>query len=165
MDGFNGQNNTGYSDPGYSQDPYTQPYTQMPGQGMYGQGNVQGYQTGEIKCPGKEIAGLVLGINAIVWGGLGAVFGLMPFYGLIFGFIWGGFGIGFGIATNILHKKVHEQANVITSKIETGKKLATIGIVLSIVGMVISVIAAIIIGLLFGISVFSAASQSGNVTF
>ena len=108
MDGFNDQNNTGYTDPGYAQDGYTQPqytqpqytqpqYTQTPDMGAYNQVNTE-YQSGATKCPGKEITGFILGINSIVWGGLSLLCGFIPFYGMIFAFIWGGFGIGFGIA-------------------------------------------------------------------
>ncbi len=96
------------------------------------------------RCPGKEIAGLVLGINALVWSVLGAFFSWMPFYGLIFGLIWGGFGVGFAIATNILYKKVMEQATIITNKIHTGKKLAKAGLIVGIIAMALSVVICII---------------------
>ena len=162
MDGFNDQNNTGYSDPAYAQPQYAQ----TPDMGAYGQVN-NGYQTtGATKCPGKEITGFILGINSIVWGGLGLLCSFIPFYGMIFAFIWGGFGIGFGIATNILHKKVHEEATEITNKIETGKKLATPGIILSIVAMVLSTIVTIVLFAIgVGAAVIGSSSQSGNFTF
>ena len=175
MDGFNDQNNTGYTDPGYAQDGYTQQYTQpqytqpqytqTPDMGAYNQVNTE-YQSGATKCPGKEITGFILGINSIVWGGLSLLCGFIPFYGMIFAFIWGGFGIGFGIATNILHKKVHEEATEITNKIETGKKLATPGIILSIVAMVLSTIVTIVLFAIgVGAAVIGSSSQSGNFTF
>ena len=170
MDGFNDQNNTGYTNPGYAQEGYAQPqytqpeYTQTPDMGAFSQTNT-GYQTGATKCPGKEITGFILGINSIVWGGLSLLCGFIPFYGMIFAFIWGAFGIGFGIATNILHKKVHEEATEITNKIETGKKLALPGIILSIVAMVISVVVFIVVVLILGVAAVGSASQSGNITF
>ena len=57
--------------------------------------DLQGYQHQPVRCPGKEIVGFVFGINALVWGILGALFSWIPFYGLIFSGIWGGVSISF----------------------------------------------------------------------
>ena len=92
------------------------------------------------RCPGKEITGLVLGINSLVWSVLAAMFCWMPFYGLIFGLIYGLFGIGFAIATNILHGKVMEQATITTKKIHTGKKLAKAGLIVGIIAIALSIL-------------------------
>ena len=64
------------------------------------------------------------------------------------------------------HKKVHEEATEITNKIETGKKLATPGIILSIVAMVLSTIVTIVLFAIgVGAAVIGSSSQSGNFTF
>lgn len=148
---------------GFEQQPvYNQGFTQPgydPNQAAYQQpADLQGFNRVPTKCPGKEIAGLVLGINSLVWGVLGLLFCWIPFYGMLFSFIWGGiFGIGCGVAANILHKKVHEEAEVITSKIETAKKLALPGIITGIAGMVISVV------VLIGFIVLVGASAIGTM--
>ena len=72
-------------------------------------------RTSEVKCPGKEIYGLVFGINALVWGILALMLAWIPFYGLFFGGIYGTFGIVFAIVTFVLSNKVFEQATVITN--------------------------------------------------
>ena len=95
---------------------------------------------GGISSPGKEIAGLVLGITSLTAGVMAAIFGLIPAFGTIFAFVSGHLGIGLGIAAIILHKKVHEQAIIITRKIETGKKLGTAGIITAGAGMLLSLI-------------------------
>ncbi len=192
MDGFNNENNNvnatepvteaASTEPAYTpdynayqpqQDAYQQQnYYETPQNTTYqSQPNLQGFQREVAKCPGKEIAGLVCGINAIVWSALGTVCGCIPVYGIIFAVIWGLFGIGFGIAAIVLHKKVHEQAEEITSKIETGKKLGTAGIIVGAAGIVISIIALILMvsiwGVAIGSSVINSVQQStgGGITF
>ena len=97
------------------------------------------------KCPGKEITGLVMGIASLVEGIATVTCGWIPIYGIIYAIIFGLFGIGTGVAANILHKKVHEEATIITKKIETGKKLAVPGIILSAVGIGLSITIGIIV--------------------
>ena len=118
-----------------------------------------------IKCPGKEIAGLILGINAIFWSGLGTLLGCIPVYGLIFACIWNAFGIGTGIAAMVLHKKVHEQATEISNKIETGKKLGLIGIIVGIAGIVIAIIVFIILVVIVGVGAVGGAATSNGINF
>ena len=67
MDGYNFENNynTGYTQTNQTPD-------------------LQGYQHQPVRCPGKEIIGMVFGINSIAWGGLGLLFSWIPFYGMIF---------------------------------------------------------------------------------
>ena len=164
MDG-NNLNQGGFEQPVYEQQPvYNQGFTQAgydPNQGAYQQpADLQGFNRVPTKCPGKEIAGLVLGINSLVWGILGLLFSWIPIYGMIFSFIWGGLmGVGCGIATNILHKKVHEEAEEITGKIETAKKLAVPGIILGIVGCVISIIVLIVFVIILGAGAVGALSN------
>ena len=140
MDGYNYNNNGYVNQAGPAQD-------------------LQGYQHQPVRCPGKEITGLVFGINALVWGILGTLFSWIPFYGMIFSVIWGGMGIGCGIVAIIMHKQVHEVAEEITNKVETGKKLAIPGIVIDAIGIVISVIVIIFMVAILGVSAFAAASQ------
>ena len=174
MDGFNSnQNNeysdqnSGYANPGYTNPEYSTPtysqdvYTQTPNANVYG--TQPTYQAGPTRCPGKEIAGLALGINSLVWGVLGAAFSFMPIYGIIFGIIWGGFGIGFGVAANILHKKVHEQATEITNKIEIGKKLATAGMIVSAIAIALGIVVSILFTV--GIATLGVFEASQNGTF
>ena len=156
-----GYNATYQQDYSYQEQPaYQQP-----------QPNLQGFQQQVAKCPAKEIACLVCGISSLVWSVLGTLLGCFPVYGIIFAVIWGGFGIGFGIAANILNKKVHEQADEFTNKIEIGKKLATAGIIVGAIGMVLSIIATIVIIAVWGAaaatSIFSTMQNSGggNITF
>lgn len=88
----------------------------------------------QTKCPGKEITGMVLGINAIAWSGLGMLFCWHFALGLVYGLL----GIGCGIGATVLHKKVHEQATYITNKIELGKKLGIAGIIVGSILLLIS---------------------------
>lgn len=135
---------TVYQQPVYQQATYQQPvYTSNPG---------------EVKCPGKEITGMVLGINSLAWSIFGLFFGWIPFYGMIFGIVYGIIGIGCGIATNIIHNKVLEQATVITNKIRNGKKLATAGIIVGAVAIGLS----IIIGIVWIVAGVGAISQYGS---
>ena len=121
---------TVYQQPVYQQAIYQQPvYTSNPG---------------EVKCPGKEITGMVLGINSLAWSIFGLFFGWIPLYGMIFGIVYGIIGIGCGIATNIIHNKVLEQATVITNKIRNGKKLATAGIIVGAIAIGLSIIIGIV---------------------
>ena len=122
--------------------------------------DLQGYQHQPVRCPGKEITGLVFGINALVWGILGTMFSWIPFYGMIFSVIWGGMGIGCGIVAIMMHKQVHEIAEEITNKVETGKKLAVPGIIIGAIGIAISVIVIICMIIFVGVAGFAAFTQN-----
>ncbi len=131
----------------YQQQVYTQPVYQQPVQQPVQQQSAYSYNTPVTpqaplgtKCPGKEIAGLVMGIGSLVEGVAAAICGMIPVYGIIYAIIFGLFGLGLGIAAIILHKKVHEQATVITNKIEIARKLAIPGIITSGAGMVLSIL-------------------------
>lgn len=99
------------------------------------------------RCPGKEIVGMVLGINSLVWGVLGIFF----CWHIGLAIAYGGIGIGTGIAARILHNKVHEQATLITNKIEIGNKLGLAGIICGAVSIVLSIIVLIVL-ISFGIA-------------
>ncbi len=150
---------TGQSSNGQEKSAYNQ-------QTVYGQQTTYGQQTyntnvqNVTRCPGKEIAGLVLGINSLVWSVLAAFLSWIPFYGLIFGFIWGGFGIGFAIATNILHRKVMEQATLTTNKIHIGKKLAKAGLIVGIISIAVAVTFCIIWVAVIGVAAMSSGGMS-----
>ncbi len=96
-------------------------------------------RTPEVKCPGKEISGLVFGINALVWGILALMLAWIPFYGLFFGGIYGTFGIVFAIVTFVLSNKVFFYLSVITNKIKNGKKLARAGLIISIIAVCLAI--------------------------
>lgn len=96
--------------------------------------------TVETRCPGKEISGLVLGINSIFWSAFGLIFCWYAALGITYGVI----GIVCGIVALVLHKKVMEQATVITKKIKVAKTLGTIGIIVGAVLIVLSIILLIV---------------------
>lgn len=130
----------------YQQQVYQQPVYQQPVQPAQAYSyNPASVQPAGTKCPGKEITGLVLGISSLVQGIATITCGWIPIYGIIYAIIFGLFGIGTGVAVNILHKKVHEEATIITKKIETGKKLSVPGIILSAVGIGLSITIGIIV--------------------
>ncbi len=123
--------------------------------------NPASVQPAGTKCPGKEITGLVLGISSLVQGIATITCGWIPIYGIIYAIIFGLFGIGTGVAVNILHKKVHEEATIITKKIETGKKLSVPGIILSAVGIGLSITISIIVCAAIG--TYAAAGSLGSI--
>lgn len=94
----------------------------------------------ETKCPGKEIAGLVLGINSLVFGIFAVIFGWIPLIGVAYGIIFALMGIGVGIPAVVLWSKVLQQATVTTKKGLIGKNLGLAGIIVSACGVVISII-------------------------
>lgn len=139
----------------YSQPAYQQP-VQQPVQQAYNYN--PGMQPMGVRCPGKEITGLIMGIGSLVEGVAAAIFGMIPIYGIIYAIIFGLFGLGLGITAILLHKKVHEQATVITKKIEIGKKLAIPGIITSGAGMALSILISTIV-CAAGIAAFSGANS------
>ncbi len=133
----------------YQQPVYQQPmYQQIP----------QPQKPAGIQCPGKEITGMIFGINALVWGILSLIVCWIPIYSLILGTMYGVFAIAFAIVAKTLANKVFAQATIITNKIRNGNKLATAGLVLGIIGLVLS----IIIGVLW-ISLFTSGSSNSFV--
>lgn len=92
------------------------------------------------RCPGKEIAGMVLGINGLAWPVIGLFCCVIPVSGGIIGIIYGMIGIGCSIAAIILHNKCVEQADYITKKIVIGKKLAIAGLICGGVGIVLGIV-------------------------
>lgn len=115
-----------------------------------------------VMCPGKEITSMVFGINAIVWSGLGTLFGLIPLYGMIYYVIWGLVGLGCAITSKILYKKAKEQADYVTKKGETGNKLSNISFIVLGVGLLISIVMLIIGIAIFGLSIAGAAASSAS---
>lgn len=106
----------------------------------YNNGN-NTYVTPEVKCPGKEITGMILGINALLFGIFAIAFGWIPFgIGVIYGIVFALFGIGTGIAAIVLWSKVCQQATVTTRKGLIGKNLGLAGIIVSGCGIVFSII-------------------------
>lgn len=142
----------------YQQQVYTQPVYQQPVQPQpaYSYNASTPQATLGARCPGKEIAGLVMGIVSLSEGVLAAICGIIPVYGIIYAVIFGLFAIGLGIAAIVLHKKVHEQATVITNKIEIGRKLAIPGIITGGAGMVLSILITIAV-CAAGVAAFSGA--------
>lgn len=95
-----------------------------------------GYESGNelpVRYPGKEIAVLILGINALVWSGLTVFCSWIPLYGLIFLGVWGGIALACIIVCNKMYNTVKLNATETTSKLETGKKLNKIGTIILIV--------------------------------
>lgn len=111
--------------------------------------------TNVIKCPGKEITGMIMGINSLLWGSLAFLF----CWHIVISFIYGGIGIGFAIAAFVLHKQVMETATHITKKITVGKNLATAGMICSCVAIGLSIV--VIVGL---IACTALGSASGLLT-
>ena len=142
-----------YQQAGYQQTVYQQPVSQP----MY----QQPVDSTVVKCPGKEITGMVLGINSLVWSVFAIMFCWMPFYGIVFGIIYGLMGIGCGIATNVLHKKVLETATLITNKIRRGKGMATAGIIIGAIGIGLAIVFCIVwVAAGIGLSKYGVGSHS-----
>lgn len=100
---------------------------------------VEEYQP-EVRCPGKEITGMILGIASTVWGILSLIFCWMPIEGLIIDIVYALFVLGFSIATFILNAKVRKEATVVTKKITFGVIMAIIGLVITAIAIVLAVI-------------------------
>lgn len=101
------------------------------------------YET-PVRYPGKEIAVLILGINALVWAAMTAFTAWIPLYGFIFLVVWGGLSLACIIVCNKFYKTVKTFATETTPKLETGKKLNKIGTIILIIDAVISVLVGII---------------------
>ena len=115
------------------------------------------------RCPGKEVVGLVLGIIGLIYGviiiitgsairslitklknayslyGYGTYTYSSPSYSSykISLFIYGAFAIVLFFVVGVLKRKVYDQADIVTKKIDTGFTLSIIGAVLAGIGMII----------------------------
>lgn len=94
-----------------------------------------------VGCPGKEITGMILGINALTWPVLGLMFCIIPISGGIISIVYGLLGVGCAIPAMILYNKVNEQADYMTKKIITGRKLAIAGLIVGAVGVFMGILA------------------------
>lgn len=106
------------------------------------------YRVNEIKCPGKEIAGMVLGIFSLFYG----VFAVFFFWYVILSVVFALFAAGTGIAAMVLNNKVKEQATVMTKKTTIGKNLGIAGMICGIVAVILSIIFFIVAITIFGSS-------------
>ena len=182
------QNPQGYADPqaGYNQgyDPsYNQGYDMNGANGYvqnaynqngyvqsnFAQGNYNpGYDDGLKACPGKEIAGMILGISAGVFGVISLILGIVlaseasrlvnsslwdlalraytleaelktKLEGGVYGIILGIMAIPLGIVAMCLRGSVYRIAQKITGKIKIGFVLGLVGLVLGVVGVILSI--------------------------
>ncbi len=114
------------------QQVYTQP--------VYQQQSYNYSQPKGTTSPGKEITGLIMGITALIAGVFGVMLCWIPAFGIIWAVACCITAIIFGIVTFTIYKKVHEQATVITNKIEIGKKLAKAGIIVGAASLAFSIL-------------------------
>ncbi len=98
----------------------------------------------EIRCPGKEVTGLVLGIVALIWSLCGLVFACIPLAGIAYAIPFAVIAIGCGIAALILHNKVQKQATLITNKIESGRTLGFCGVIIGVASIIIAIIVSVV---------------------
>ena len=111
------------------------------------------------KCPGKEITGLILGIVNLVWGVTSIVYGaaihaLIGAYKRAYGSYMTRYSsagntagvVIYGLSTLVLlfvvfvlRRKVYDQADIVTKKIDIGFYLAIVGAILGIIGLIIGV--------------------------
>ena len=112
----------------------------------------------EVRCPGKEITTLAMGISSLAYGIFGAMFGWYPVYGWITGGIFAIFGLACAIVAKVLYKKVMEEATTYTNKVNIGNRLGTAGMIVSIIAlalMIISIIVIIVLIATLGVSYLS----------
>lgn len=109
------------------------------------------YVNNEVRCPGKEITCMVLGIFSLVYGGFAALF----FWHIVIGIIFGILGIGLGIPAIVLHGSVMKTATVTTKKVQVGKKLGIAGIICGAVAMVIAILFFVVVVGILGASILS----------
>jgi len=124
-----------------------------------------------VKCPGKEITGMVFGISALLMGliailmgfigiGIGAVYGRHSAYNLytramattssqvfVYGFIYSFLGIAFAIVAMVMLSKVYAVAQEITNKIKAGFGMAIAGIITSGLGLILTIIGILVMTL------------------
>lgn len=140
----------GFGNPGYN--GYNPGYTPDYNSPIYNQPNT-GYNmlNNEVKCPGKEITSMVLGILSIFYGGFGVLFCWHP----VFAWVFGLFGVGCGIPALVLHSSVMKIATVTTKKVKVGKNLGTAGIICGALAMVLDIIFILVVIFAFGSSMLA----------
>jgi len=126
----------GYGNTGYNGNVYNQRYAPL---------------SNEVKCPGKEITSMILGIFSLFYGVFGIFFCWMPVYAWIFGL----FAVGCGIPSIVLHNSVMKIATVTTKKVKVGKNLAVAGIITGAAAMVLDIIVIIVFAGALGTSIMS----------
>ena len=174
--GYTGQNygqgyaipdyNQGYTGPDYNQGYVTPDYNQ--GYNNYNAAynnttpayytGYQDYQVKPVRCPGKEIVGLVFGINALVWGVLALLFCWHPMIGTIYALS----AIAYSVVTFVMDKQIGEKAEEISSKIIYGKRMAIAGMIIGIVAIGITVVIVLVFGVAVVGSLMSSFSNLGT---
>lgn len=111
------------------------------------------------RCPGKEIVGLIMGIVSMIWGFVTIIVGSMVHalvskykvqLGAVFTkyattryttsvVIYGIFAIVLFCVVFILRRKVYDQADIVTKKIDVGLWLGIVGAVLGLIGIIVGV--------------------------
>lgn len=104
------------------------------------------YPRAEVRCPGKEITCMILGIMSIYCG----VFSVLFCWFIMYAFIFGICAIAYAIPAFILRKKAVEQATVTTKKSVIGRNLAIAGLICGIVAMIISLVITVLFGVALG---------------
>ena len=134
--GYNGAPGAGYGNTGYNS--------------VYLQKAAYNANAG-VRCPGKEITSMVLGIVSLFYGAFGVVFCWHPVLAWTFGIL----GVGCGIPAIILHNQVMKIATITTKKVKIGKNLGTAGIICGAVTMVLDIIIVLVAFLAIGTSLMS----------
>ena len=126
----------------------------------FGQGN-----SAPVKCPGKEITGMVFGISALIWGVLTIIMGFVgiavagtihrysSYLGsyrgsvasassqvYVYGFVYAFMAIGCAIVTLVLRGKIYAVAQDISNKIKIGFGLAIAGLITGGIGLLLTII-------------------------
>ena len=160
--GYTGQNygpdyNQGYVTPDYNQgyNNYNAAYNNTTPAYYTG---YQDYQVKPVRCPGKEIVGLVFGINALVWGVLALLFCWHPMIGTIYALS----AIAYSVVTFVMDKQIGEKAEEISSKIIYGKRMAIAGMIIGIVAIGITVVIVLVFGVAVVGSLMSSFSNLGT---
>lgn len=167
FDAMNQQAQAGYAQPAYDA-MNQQSYGWNGGYSTdtFGQGN-----SAPVKCPGKEITGMVFGIGAIGMGVAAVIIGIVCIaaaaaimstkrslyslgYGSLYspiaqsagslfayGYIWGIMAVGFAIVTMVLRGQIYAVAQEISNKIKAGFGLALAGIISGGIGLLLTIIA------------------------
>lgn len=124
-----------------------------------------GQGSAPVKCPGKEITGMVFGISALIWGVLTIIMGFVgiavagtihryssylgSFRGsvaasssqvFVYGFVYAFMAIGCAIVTLVLRGKIYAVAQEISNKIKIGFGLAIAGLITGGIGLLITII-------------------------
>jgi hypothetical protein len=124
--------------------------------------------TGVVKCPGKEITGMVFGISALLMGiitiilgivsvSVGATFGRHSVYSYgratmanasaqvyVYGIVYGLMAVAFAVVAMVLRGKVMAQATEITGKIKAGFGMAIAGIITGGFGLFLTIVGIIL---------------------